>query len=324
MENQFSLNNSLWFTMGSLLQQGTDQQPKAVSTRIVAGIWWFFTLIMISSYTANLAAFLTVERMESPIESAEDLAKQTKIKYGSMYGGSTWNFFSSSEVPTYQRMFSFMESQNPSVYTKSNEEGMKRVLKGDGQYAYMMESSSIEYITERYCDLTQVGGPLDSKSYGIALPPGSPYTNTISEAILNLQESGNLQKLRTRWWKQKKGGGKCEDDESKSSSKANELGLNNVGGVFVVLLAGMGLASVVAVCEFVWKSRKLATEEHASVWTEMSKELKFALSCDASSKPVRKKPQDQENNGPSYLSVNTYGSTYTTSQYSFSSKDPLS
>ena len=30
-------------------------------------MWWFFTLIMISSYTANLAAFLTVERMESPI-----------------------------------------------------------------------------------------------------------------------------------------------------------------------------------------------------------------------------------------------------------------
>lgn len=28
---------------------------------------------MISSYTANLAAFLTVERMDSPIESAEDL-----------------------------------------------------------------------------------------------------------------------------------------------------------------------------------------------------------------------------------------------------------
>ena len=42
---------------------------------MIAALWWFFTLIMISSYTANLAAFLTVERMESPIESAEDLAK---------------------------------------------------------------------------------------------------------------------------------------------------------------------------------------------------------------------------------------------------------
>ncbi|XP_045135924.1 glutamate receptor ionotropic, kainate 2-like isoform X4 [Portunus trituberculatus] len=303
-----------------------EVSERAVSTRIVAGMWWFFTLIMISSYTANLAAFLTVERMESPIESAEDLAMQTKIKYGSLYGGSTWNFFSTSKLPIYQRMFSFMESQNPTVYTKSNEEGVKRVQKGDGQYAYMMESSSIEYITERYCDLTQVGGPLDSKSYGIALPPGSPYTNAISEAILNLQEEGILQALKKRWWQQKKGGGKCvcSPDESKSSSKANELGLNNVGGVFVVLLAGMGLASVVAVCEFVWKSRKLATEEHASVWTEMSKELKFALSCDASSKPVRKKLPEHEN-GPSYLSMNnTFGSTFTTSQYSFSSKDPVS
>ena len=35
--------------------------------RIVGGIWWFFTLIIISSYTANLAAFLTVERMATPI-----------------------------------------------------------------------------------------------------------------------------------------------------------------------------------------------------------------------------------------------------------------
>lgn len=42
----------------------------------MGGIWWFFTLIIISSYTANLAAFLTVERMITPIENAEDLAKQ--------------------------------------------------------------------------------------------------------------------------------------------------------------------------------------------------------------------------------------------------------
>jgi hypothetical protein len=66
---------------------------RAISTRMVAGMWWFFTLIMISSYTANLAAFLTVERMDSPIESAEDLAKQTKIKYGALKGGSTAAFF---------------------------------------------------------------------------------------------------------------------------------------------------------------------------------------------------------------------------------------
>ena len=36
----------------------------------------------------------------------------------------------------------------------------------------------------------------------------------------------------------------------------------NVGGVFVVLLAGMGLACLIAVFEFIWKSRKLATEDN--------------------------------------------------------------
>src|SRR4029434_137880 len=76
---------------------GSELMPKALSTRIVGGIWWFFTLIIISSYTANLAAFLTVERMDSPIDSADDLAKQTKILYGLVEGGATMTFF---KVPT--------------------------------------------------------------------------------------------------------------------------------------------------------------------------------------------------------------------------------
>jgi hypothetical protein len=50
-------------------------------------------MIMISSYTANLAAFLTSEKLQASIESVEDLAKQTKIKYGIQSGGSTAAFF---------------------------------------------------------------------------------------------------------------------------------------------------------------------------------------------------------------------------------------
>lgn len=93
MENQFSLGNSFWFTIVTLMHQGCDLNPKAMSTRIVGTIWWFFTLILISSYTANLAAFLTVERMITPIESVEDLAEQSKISYGTLDSGSTMTFF---------------------------------------------------------------------------------------------------------------------------------------------------------------------------------------------------------------------------------------
>ena len=66
---------------------------RSMSGRIVGSAWWFFTLIIISSYTANLAAFLTIERMLTPIESADDLAKQTEILYGTLDAGSTKDFF---------------------------------------------------------------------------------------------------------------------------------------------------------------------------------------------------------------------------------------
>ena len=74
--------------------------------------------------------------------------------------------------------------------------------------AFFMESASIEYTAERNCDVAQVGGTLDEKSYGIALKKGSPYTNQISYALNKLQEDGVLHKLKHKWWKQR-GGKNC-------------------------------------------------------------------------------------------------------------------
>lgn len=67
-------------------------------------------------------------------------------------------------------MWSAMESARPSVFVKNNDLGVERVLKGKREYAFLMESTAIEYQLERKCDLMQVGGLLDSKGYGIAMP----------------------------------------------------------------------------------------------------------------------------------------------------------
>ena len=77
-----------------------------------------------------------------------------------------------STMDTYKRMYEFMISTKPSVFTAGNMEGVVRVQKSNGDYAFMMESTSIEYFTERRCDLVQVGGMLDSKGYGIAVKSG--------------------------------------------------------------------------------------------------------------------------------------------------------
>lgn len=81
--------------------------------------------------------------------------------------------FKRSNVSTYQRMWAAMESARPSVFVKNNDEGVDRVIKSKKKYAFLMESTAIEYQLERHCNLMQVGGTLDSKGYGIAMPFGN-------------------------------------------------------------------------------------------------------------------------------------------------------
>lgn len=83
---------------------------------------------------------------------------------------------------------------------------------------------------------------------------GSPWRDKISLAILELQEKGEIQMLYDKWWKSPKD--HCVADKTRQSNKANALGVNNIGGVFVVLLCGLAFAVLIAILEFCHKSRQ--------------------------------------------------------------------
>uniref|UniRef100_A0A672M754 Glutamate receptor n=1 Tax=Sinocyclocheilus grahami TaxID=75366 RepID=A0A672M754_SINGR len=252
--NDFGIFNSLWFSLGAFMQQGCDISPRSLSGRIVGGVWWFFTLIIISSYTANLAAFLTVERMVSPIESAEDLAKQTEIAYGTLDSGSTKEFFRRSKIAVYEKMWSYMKSAEPSVFVKTTPDGVARVRKSKGKFAFLLESTMNEYIEQRKpCDTMKVGGNLDSKGYGVATPKGSALRSAVNLAVLKLNEQGLLDKLKNKWWYDK---GECGSGGGDSKDKTSALSLSNVAGVFYILVGGLGLAMTVALVEFCYKSHQ--------------------------------------------------------------------
>lgn len=116
---------------------------------------------------------------------------------------------------------------------------------------------------------------------------GSPWRDRISLAILELQEKGEIQMLYDKWWKNP--GDTCVRTDKSKESKANALGVDNIGGVFVVLLGGLAFAVLIAIVEFCHNAKRQSYADvianhgghsiRQSLCAEMSEELCFALRC---------------------------------------------
>lgn len=61
-------------------------------------------------------------------------------------------------------MWEHMSTSSPPLLVSSYEDGVKKVLAGN--YAFLMESTMLDHRVQRDCNLTQIGGLLDSKVSG--------------------------------------------------------------------------------------------------------------------------------------------------------------
>ncbi|VDP29088.1 unnamed protein product [Heligmosomoides polygyrus] len=230
VSNEFSMYNSLWFTLAAFMQQGTDILPKALSGRIASSAWWFFTLII----------------MTPPIESVEDLANQNKILYGVVKGGSTAAFFEDSTVPLYKKMWDFMQDEH------------NKFTRDQGRYAFLLEETTNNYEGGRKpCNTMKVGQNLNTLGYGIATKIGNPLRGSINLAILYLQEKGELKRLENKWWYDR---GQCDQGISDSGASSS-LNLSKVAGIFYILMCGMVLSMVTALVEFLVRKKKENNEK---------------------------------------------------------------
>ena len=194
----FSEQDAVWFTLSSLFLRTTDFTPKTVSGRILAGALWFFSLILITSYTANLAAFLTVSRLVTPMLSMGDLAGQTRVKYGTVRNSYVSTFFGTNRLEFFQRMWHVMSQTEPVSMVNSTDEGFYRVRNSNGDYAFIWDSTVIKHQSIEHCDLIEIGQSFDTRGYGFAVPRGVSYRDELSMSILKLRENGRLQEMENR------------------------------------------------------------------------------------------------------------------------------
>lgn len=68
--------------------------------------------------------------------------------------------------------------------------------------------------------------------------------------------------MKEKWWR----GSGCPEEENK---EASALGIQKIGGIFIVLAAGLVLSVLVAVGEFIYKLRKTAEREQVRPWRRL-------------------------------------------------------
>jgi ionotropic glutamate receptor NMDA 1 len=72
-EDALNLSSAIWFAWGVLLNSGIGEgTPRSFSGRVLGMVWAGFAMIVVASYTANLAAFLVLDRPETPLTGIND------------------------------------------------------------------------------------------------------------------------------------------------------------------------------------------------------------------------------------------------------------
>ncbi|KAI8522248.1 Glutamate receptor ionotropic, delta-1 [Branchiostoma belcheri] len=257
-----TLSDTVWFLYSSSVRQGGGISLQRVSARILTGVWWLFALIVISSYTANLAAYLTVTRLQAPITSVEELLSYGSLSFGAVRHSAVVDFLSTSGVPSHQTMWSLLTASNGSLVSDT-QEGIRRVKQDS--YALIADLPIVQYAADRdpTCQLSVIDFAKYRSGYGIAFGNGSAFTEIFSMAILRLQDSGRLDELRHQWWPGERG--KCPvltslpDDDTSGFSAT--LTLENFAVVFCVLIFGIVLACAVSLCDLLCRRACRRTSE---------------------------------------------------------------
>lgn len=167
------------------------------------------------SYTANLAAFLTVSRLQTPLENLDDLAKQFKILYAPINGSEAMSYFERmSEIegrfyeiwkdmslndslspversklavwdyPVSDKFTKIWQAMQEAGLPNNLEEAVQRIRNSTNTngFALVGDANDIRYIEMFCCDLQILGKEFSMKPYALAVQQRSPLKEILDAA----------------------------------------------------------------------------------------------------------------------------------------------
>ncbi|KAK7886322.1 hypothetical protein WMY93_025943 [Mugilogobius chulae] len=228
----FTIGKSVWLLWAIVFNNSVPvENPRGTTSKIMVLIWAFFAVIFLASYTANLAAFMIQEEYIDTVSGLSDKKFQhpeeqyPPLKFGTVPNGSTEKNIRSNYPDMHQYM------------GKYNQRGVEDAivnLKTGKLDAFIYDAAVLNYMARKDegCKVMTIGS-------GRFLPPQA-----------TLVGDDEIEMLERLWLS-----GICHNDKIEVMS--SKLDIDNMAGVFYMLLVAMGLSLLVFAWEHLvyWKLR---------------------------------------------------------------------
>ena len=178
------IGSGLWWSAVTMTTVGYgDKAPQTLLGRMIAMVWMFAALIVISGFTAAITTALTVNELDASIDHVDDL----RVKRVLALAGSTSDSFLSGEGIGHRTVVSLSEA-------------LARLASGEAD-AVVHDAPILRYeINERFShQLRVLPFVLRAQDYGIALPPGSALREPINIALIDVVRSGDWPDIVKRY-----------------------------------------------------------------------------------------------------------------------------
>lgn len=178
------LGSGFWWSAVTMTTVGYgDKAPVTPAGRLVALLWMFASIILISGFTAAIASSLTVASLGSPVEGPKDLPR---VRVAAPAGSTSEAYLRHHRVPMRE-----MEDVHAALEVLSQGE-VEAVVYDEPIVRYLVSQGAggaIRVLPETF----------ERQSYAIALPAGSPLREPLNRALLRRIRGPEWQQLLARY-----------------------------------------------------------------------------------------------------------------------------
>jgi len=178
--------DGVYWTMVTISTVGYgDKTPKSHSGKVIALVLIVFGYVAFAWFTATISSAMTVSRLEGEIRGPEDLV------------GKRVATLSGSTSETYLQHL-------PGVQIKEVETiDQAYIALETGQVAAVVYDFPVlsHYANGEGQERVRLTGPIFQREpYGIVFPEGSKWRETINQALLQLSEQGEYDRIYLKWF----------------------------------------------------------------------------------------------------------------------------